>query len=173
MGAGLGAIRGAGLLGAGMAGAGLLGEGPTGTGCMGTPDVDPPPAWVALAASAAVYELALNPKALTNCSWISWASALIAWYSWPYAAKLAAVTIDTSSAAAGITPVMGSAAVTLAVLTPEPIACSRPTAAISSSGSVITTDMWFLLLLPRRLSPAQLVPVLAGLSLRRIPCHKS
>ncbi|VAZ69500.1 hypothetical protein LAUMK40_05661 [Mycobacterium kansasii] len=79
----MGAIRGAGLLGAGVAGAGLLGEGPTGTGCMGTPDVDPPPAWVALAASVAAYELALSPKALTNCSWIRWASALIAWYNWP------------------------------------------------------------------------------------------
>ncbi|ETZ96845.1 hypothetical protein I547_7508 [Mycobacterium kansasii 824] len=87
--------------------------------------------------------------------------------------KLAAVTIDTSSAAAGITPAMGSAAVTLAVLTAEPIASRRPTAAISISGSVITKDMWFLLLLPRCRSPAQLVPILAGSSPWRILCHKS
>nr|WP_304442446.1 hypothetical protein [Mycobacterium sp. E3298] len=38
----------------------------------------PPAACVALAASVPAYESALIPRALTNCSWIMLASALIA-----------------------------------------------------------------------------------------------
>src|SRR5271166_118745 len=58
-------------------------------------------------------------------------------------ASCAAVSADTSSAAAGTTPVVGAAAAAFWALIDEPIPCKVPAAAVSASGCVDTNDMRF------------------------------
>src|SRR5947209_3039219 len=67
--------------------------------------------------------------------------ALTAWYIWACAANWAAVSADTSSAAAGTTPVVGAAAAAFWALNAEPIPCKLPAAAASASGWVVTKDI--------------------------------
>ncbi|OBG55903.1 hypothetical protein A9X05_16210 [Mycobacterium sp. E3298] len=55
---------------------------------------------------------------------------------------MAAVIAETSSAAAGTTPVIANAAIELAAVSSEPIACSWPAAANSSWGCVVRNDIW-------------------------------
>src|ERR1700756_5068312 len=83
------------------------------------------------------------PKVLTNIWWISVACALTAWYIWACAANCAAVSADTSSAAAGTTPVVGAAAAAFWALMVEPIPCRVPAAAAKASGCVVTNDIVF------------------------------
>src|SRR5262249_49743167 len=52
---------------------------------------------------------------------------------------------DTSSAAAGTTPVIGAAAAAFWTVIAEPILCKWATAAANNSGCVVTNDMNFLL----------------------------
>src|SRR5271166_6019359 len=56
-------------------------------------------------------------------------------------ANCAAVSADTSSAAAGTTPVVGAAAAAFWALIDEPIPCKVPAATVSASGCVDTNDM--------------------------------
>jgi hypothetical protein len=71
-------------------------------------------------------------------------------------ANCAAVSADTSSAAAGTTPVVGAAAATFWALIDEPIPCKVPAAAVSASGCVDTNDMRFSSGLgPTRKAPAE------------------
>jgi hypothetical protein len=64
--------------------------------------------------------------------------ALKSWYIWACAPNCAAVNADTSSAAAGITPVVGAAAAAFPALTAEPMPCRSPAAPLSISGWVVT-----------------------------------
>jgi hypothetical protein len=57
--------------------------------------------------------------------------------------ELRRVSADTSSAAAGTTPVVGAAAAAFWGLIAEPIPCKVPAAAVSASGCVDTNDMHF------------------------------
>src|SRR5277367_6302801 len=70
---------------------------------------------------------------------MAWAP--IAWYREACAANCAAVSADTSSAAAGTTPVVGAAAAILPAAIPEPMPCRSPAAHASISGCVVTNDM--------------------------------
>src|SRR5271163_1391190 len=70
---------------------------------------------------------------------MAWAP--IAWYREACAANCAAVSADTSSAAAGTTPVVGAAAAILPAAISEPIPCRSPAAKASISGCVVTNDM--------------------------------
>ena len=58
-------------------------------------------------------------------------------------ANCAAVTADTSSAAAGTTPVVGAAAAAFWAVNAEPILAKSPAAVLSISGCVVTKDMDF------------------------------
>src|ERR1700687_4379016 len=64
----------------------------------------------ALAASVAAYEPALVASAAVNAAWIWAARACSSWNRAPWLANCTAVSIDTSSTAAGTTPVVGAAA---------------------------------------------------------------
>jgi hypothetical protein len=72
---------------------------------------------------------------------VAW--ALSTWYREPCAANCAAVSADTSSAAAGTTPVVGAAAAIFAAATADPMLCRSPAADASISGAVVTNDTYF------------------------------
>ncbi len=95
----------------------------------------------AFAASAAAYDIAPEATACTNCEWKASTCALIAWYWAACAEKNAATLADTSSAAEATIPVVGAAAVALAVLIVDPIFAKSDAAPETISGTANTNDM--------------------------------
>jgi hypothetical protein len=63
-------------------------------------------------------------------------------------ANCTAVSPDTASAAAGITPVVGAAAAAFPAATAEPTSCKPPAVAVIASDIVVTKDMSYLLKSP-------------------------
>jgi hypothetical protein len=88
----------------------------------------------------------------SSCTAAAWAHT--AWYTAAWEANCAAVKADTSSAAAGVTLVVGTIAAALCAFTSVPMPVSWPAAAAMNSGSVVTKVIG-VLLAESRLNPRQ------------------
>ncbi|CAM4171962.1 hypothetical protein MYBA111488_05440 [Mycobacterium basiliense] len=98
---------------------------------------------LALAASAAAYVLLALLNTCTNCSWKAAACLPSIWYSSAWAENSDAIAVDTSSAAAASSLLVGAKAASLAASIEEPIPAASVATVANTSGVATRYDILF------------------------------